>query len=314
MNGVAVIIPLYNKASYIKRAINSVLDQTFQDFEVIVVDDGSEDDGAAIVRSISDPRIRLIQQTNKGVSSARNRGVQESNAELVAFLDADDEWFPEHLATILRLKERFPEAGAYATSYVIVGKGQQILESDYQAIPPSPWEGVLPRYFLSSTLGKHPVNSSVLCVKKEVFWEVGGYPIGVSYGEDVDLWGRLAIKYPIAFSWKVGAKYHWDAPNRACISNVPLEQEEFVKTAQAAIFKREVPEVILEDLNEYVNKLELDRAQRNIIAGRPEHARAILLHCATKTQRRRRIELLMLALVPVSVFNGLRRLKNHLFG
>ena len=92
-----------------------MLAQTEQEFEVIVVDDGSTDGGAAIVEHFADPRIRLITQENRGASAARNRGIRESWADLVAFLDADDEWYPAFLETALDLRRRYPGAGLYAT-------------------------------------------------------------------------------------------------------------------------------------------------------------------------------------------------------
>ena len=94
---VSVVIPLYNKDKYIARALDSVFGQTCQDFEVIVVDDGSTDNGAEIVRSYKDRRLRFIRQANAGPGAARNHGIQESRAPLLAFLDADDEWLPEFL-------------------------------------------------------------------------------------------------------------------------------------------------------------------------------------------------------------------------
>lgn len=97
MLGVSVIIPLYNKGKYIARALDSVFAQTYQEFEVIVVDDGSTDEGPDIVRTYHDPRLRLIQQANAGPGSARNRGIKETTTPYLAFLDADDEWLPGFL-------------------------------------------------------------------------------------------------------------------------------------------------------------------------------------------------------------------------
>ena len=94
---VSVVIPLYNKQQYIKRAIDSVLAQTYSDFELLIVDDGSTDDSISVVKSFADSRIRLIRQENKGVSAARNRGIAESDTEWIAFLDADDRWMPAKL-------------------------------------------------------------------------------------------------------------------------------------------------------------------------------------------------------------------------
>ena len=89
---VSIVIPLFNKASYVERALDSIRGQTFNDFEVIVVDDGSTDAGASVVARYSDSRVRLITQSNAGPGPARNAGIAEAIGDLVAFLDADDEW------------------------------------------------------------------------------------------------------------------------------------------------------------------------------------------------------------------------------
>src|SRR5690606_35592492 len=111
------IIPLYNKERHIKSTIESVLAQTFQDFEIIIVNDGSTDNSEALVNSISDPRIKYFKQENKGVSTARNFGIEKSSAKLIAFLDADDYWYPNHLNHLKTLFETFPGCGIYATGY-----------------------------------------------------------------------------------------------------------------------------------------------------------------------------------------------------
>ncbi len=108
---VTVIIPLYNKEQFIARAIDSVLTQKHQDFELIVVDDGSTDESAKVVRNFADPRLRLISQANQGPGAARNRGAREASSDYLAFLDADDEWMPEFLRKSLRALEQAPDCG-----------------------------------------------------------------------------------------------------------------------------------------------------------------------------------------------------------
>ena len=113
----SVVIPLYNKEHYIEATIRSVLSQTCQDFEVIVVDDGSTDGSAEIVESFGSPLVRLIRQENRGVSAARNRAMREATGEWVALLDGDDMWGAEYLATVAEMIERWPKCGAYGTAF-----------------------------------------------------------------------------------------------------------------------------------------------------------------------------------------------------
>lgn len=119
----SVVIPLYNKQAYIADTLRTVFAQTYADFEVVVVDDGSTDDSAATVLAHSDARLRLIRQPNAGVSAARNRGVAEARGSIIAFLDADDRWEPHHLETLADLVKLYPRCGAFATSYAIVKNG-----------------------------------------------------------------------------------------------------------------------------------------------------------------------------------------------
>jgi len=143
----SVVIPLYNKARYIRRALDSVLAQTFEDFEVIVVNDGSTDGSEKVVERYTDPRVRLVSQENVGECAARNRGIAEARANLVAFLDADDEWLPGHLAAISRLAEKYPECGAYCTNHKTVGTDGRLRPSSFTFLPGSSSDGVLHDYF-----------------------------------------------------------------------------------------------------------------------------------------------------------------------
>ena len=99
----SVVIPVYNKAPYIARTLTSVLAQNFDDYEIIVVDDGSTDDSMQKLRQVQSPKIRIIRQENQGVAVARNTGILAAQGEYIAFLDADDAWLPEYLQTILYL-------------------------------------------------------------------------------------------------------------------------------------------------------------------------------------------------------------------
>lgn len=299
---VSVVIPLYNKGPYIARALNSVLAQTFQYFEVIVVDDGSTDEGASMVKDFEDSRIRLIQQENLGVSAARNKGIEASRAGLIAFLDADDEWMPDHLETLLKLYNMHPNAGAYATAWLMQTSSSSIKKANFHAIPAKPWEGLLPNYFRSAAFGDPPVCASAVGIPKRILVEMRGFTTEAWWGEDTDLWGRIALRYPIAFSWDGVAIYHTEATNRACNRKDAVDENIFVSTARAAIDRGDVRQDIMTDLQEYIARKQLETAWSNIRAKRPDLARSILKKCETNLLLQEKIKACFWACMPSPIY------------
>lgn len=310
---VSVVIPLYNKSLYIARALNSVLAQTFQEFEVVVVDDGSTDDGAEIVRRFNDPRIQLIQQENQGVSAARNRGIDAARADLVAFLDADDEWLTDHLETLQRLYKIYPDAGACTTAYRTINPNSRIKTPKYYAIPKKPWEGIISNYFRSAAIGFPPVCASAVGIPKNILIEVGGFNTNEYRGEDLDLWARIAIKYPIAFSWEGIVIYHTEATNRACNRIEPhYEDRVIVNTIRKMLESDEIHHEIRKSMFEYLAKLQIDAAWTNYRANRTDLARQHLKKCVSNRFLFRKYWALFWTLIPVNIFYMVSNMKNKL--
>ncbi|MBF0413346.1 MAG: glycosyltransferase family 2 protein [Desulfamplus sp.] len=314
----SIVIPLYNKEKEIKRAIDSVLNQTLQEFELIIVDDGSIDKSASIVRQYNDGRIKFIQQKNAGVSAARNTGIANCRNDYIAFLDADDEWKNNHLAIINNLIHHYPDAGVYATLYqVLNSKGRKSIPK-FSSIPPFPWEGILLPSYFSAALEGEPVCSSTAVIPKSVLLIVGNFATTTSMGEDKDLWERIAIKYPIAFSNQIGATYFLNSNNRIskiffniiskCPNNLCSLVEErsprFYRTAQEAILRDEVSRDVLPDLIEYLKKYALISAEFYIkFAGKPQIARKILktTYPKSKTLLKKKFMLYTLSFLPLSI-------------
>lgn len=306
---ISVVIPLFNKEKHVARALNSVISQSFDDFEVIVVDDGSTDRSVSVVRRFADPRINIIQQPNSGVSAARNRGVMAAKADLIAFLDSDDEWLPDHLETLLKLHQKYPEAGAYTTAYRISNSDLGIIKDcDYYAIPEKPWEGILPSYFKSAAFGFPPVCSSVVCIPKHVLMDLGGFKDGVWWGEDTDLWGRIALRYPIAFSWNGMGIYHTDASNRACNRAEPIQENIFICTAQDAIESGKVSPSTRFDLLEYISSKQIETAFHNISIGERKLARENLKGCVSKKLLKQKYLAFFLTYMPQNAYVLIKRL------
>lgn len=300
---ISVVIPLYNRGPYIARAINSVLSQTEQRFEIIVMDGHSTDDGPRIVNLLKDNRIFFHMQSGSGVSSARNEGVCLSRSDFIAFLDADDEWMPDHIETLMKLRNRYPEAGAYTTAYMIKLPNSKIRSVNYYAIPERPCEGLLQSYFKSGAFGYPPVWTSVVGIPRHIFIKLGGFKDGVWIGEDTDLWGRIALKYPIAFSWNGMGIYHTEATNRVCKRAEPIQENIFISTARDAIEAGEISPRMRADLLEYISKKQIETAFHNIRVGERRLARYNLKKCATKRLVMQKYLAIFLAYAPQRAYS-----------
>ena len=310
------VIPLYNKAEHIGRALRSALSQTCQDFEVIVVDDGSTDGGGDIVRGFNDTRIHLIRQDNAGVSAARNLGIAEARGKWIAFLDADDAWKPHYLETIWSLTDKYPKAGAYATGYEIVLPSRKVIRPKYADLPSAPWDGLLPSYFRSS-MGFAPVWTGATTVPRQIFQEVGGFAAGVPLGEDVDMWGRIALKYSFAYSSEVCASYYKYGGGQKRLEHYYSTNLEpiFVRTARETIIRGEITSSDLKDLNEYIARLELGAGLECFVDGRdPAAARRIILKARPKSARLkwRKCRTLLQTYLPISSTRFVHRVKEFL--
>lgn len=206
---ISVIIPLYNKEASIATALRGVLAQTYQDFEIVVVDDGSTDGGAAVVENYGDPRIRLVRQENAGVSAARNRGIEEAKGEYVAFLDADDEWLPGYLNTQFELTQKFANCDVFVTNYEFHNEDGIVTPTIINNLSFLSEDGVMDNYFKVASSSSPPISTISIMIRIDSIRSIGGFPVGVTLGEDLLTWARLACKYSIAYTKRPLAIYNF---------------------------------------------------------------------------------------------------------
>ncbi|KXS41974.1 MAG: family 2 glycosyl transferase [Methanolobus sp. T82-4] len=300
---ISVVIPLYNKELHIKRAINSVLVQTIQDFEIVVVDDGSTDKSSEIVRTINDERIKLIQQENRGVSAARNRGIEKARADIIAFLDSDDEWLPTFLETVIRLRKLFPEAGIYGAAYEVhfrLSKEKRVFENEMG-------ERILPSYFEASVKFGHVLfNSSSFAAPKDILTKVGGYPINAKWNEDGCLWGKIAFQFPIAYSPRVCSIYHKSTENSTAGITDDLKNPflEYISSIPTNELKRRDD---FDYLKEYTDFTRLATISRNIYSGHHSKARKELLLVTSSRYKWKKRKLQIISYIPSFVLKQIKK-------
>ena len=205
---ISVVIPLYNKEKSIASTLRTVLNQTFSDYEIVIVNDGSTDGSVEEIEKVQDDRIRLVHQPNAGVSAARNRGIEEAKGDLIAFLDADDEWKPEYLATQYHLFQKYPECSVFACNYEFRDVSGKVTPTLIHKLPFVGEDGILSNYFEVASCSHPPLWTSAVMVKKQVMQAIGGFPVGVTSGEDLLTWARLSINDHIAFCKRSLAIYN----------------------------------------------------------------------------------------------------------
>lgn len=195
---ISIIIPLYNKEHYILKTLQSVLSQTYQNWEAIVIDDGSTDKSANIVQTVEDPRIYFYQQENHGVSYTRNRGIKLATGTFIAFLDADDEWMEDYLKTMVDLSLIYPHYSVFCSTQ---------RDRPINTLP----EGV-------SIIEDHCHFNYVyftgcMFIKKDVFDKVGGFREGIQLGEDRDMWLRISCSFPTIYLNEEHVRHPYNTEN-----------------------------------------------------------------------------------------------------
>jgi len=296
---VSIIVPLYNKVTEVQRAIDSIFAQTIQDFELIIVDGGSTDGSLDIIKKYeSDSRYHLIHQVSKGLPAGRNEGIAGARTDLIAFLDADDEWCPTFLEKIFHLRDNYPNAGLYATAYA-TSYGDHIREPRLIGIPSAPWEGLLESYFRSSALAFiYPFAPCCVAIPKSTFEKIGLFNPNLRTGEDAEMWGRIALKFPIAFTSSIGAVYSAVATNKMTDNPNVLIQHPFAeylaKYPQDELKKH--PD--LENILLYIEKEDLAIALNNLYAHDPIQARVNLKRVTNNRFRKQKIGLTIISYLP----------------
>jgi len=231
----SLIIPLYNKSDYIAKAVESVLTQSYKNFELIIVNDGSTDNSLEVIESICksvNSKISLINQKNSGVSSARNNGVKAAKYDYIALLDADDWWDKDFLLEMFNLINDFPDGGLYGCNYYSVKNSKNRVlnvgvEEGFE-------KGYIDYFKTYSNTFCVPINCSFVVVKKNVFDEVGGFNRNLKFSEDLDLWIRIALKYKVAYLNK-----HLAYSNQNIPVNLRALGEKIWKKEEHAVFNFE---------------------------------------------------------------------------
>lgn len=211
----SVVIPLYNKEDCVLKTLNSVLCQTYHDFEIIMVDDGSTDNSLITVSSINDDRMRVFSKPNGGPSSARNFGIKESKGDYIAFIDADDLWSPDFLFEMKRLISDYPDADIYGFNYGIIEQGKPVAKETacFRGYVSDKWDCFPLFYF-----------SSACCCNADAIRKVGGFDERIFYGEDLDVWYRLLLNGRGVLDSRIMAYYFKDANNSLTQHSMPLEK------------------------------------------------------------------------------------------
>ncbi|WP_171045649.1 glycosyltransferase family 2 protein [Pseudoalteromonas rubra] len=301
---ISIVIPLYNKEKYIERCLKSIRKQVYQDFEIIIVNDGSTDGSADIVRKLALSNLTLIDQKNSGVSAARNTGIAHANGEWIAFIDADDYWEPTYLEEMLTLTKKFPGASLCCSGYGF--EGPDGFRPAKLCVPGEGDYRVIDNYFYTTCRGNLPVTASSVMIRKSVLEEIGGFPLGWSMGEDIFVWMRIAIEYQQVICIKNLAIYDESDVESATKTNKVLDVLPHVKALEDWIQCAKVPPEMMREARNLVHRSYIFTALQNIKFGSRANARKLLSNVNVRVSLHY-IAALLLTIAPKSLVDKLLR-------
>ncbi|MGO4912017.1 glycosyltransferase family 2 protein [Leeuwenhoekiella sp. W20_SRS_FM14] len=223
MPKITVVIPLYNKANFIKETLQSVYAQSFTDYEVVVINDGSTDGSEHHVLSLKNEKTILINQFNNGLSNARNTGIEHASGSIICLLDADDLWLPNHLQKIANLVDSYPEAQLYGTAYSeLLPNGLLVKPKTKTSFKATTL--LIEDYFKTSA--QQPfITPSSFGFKKKIIRTIGGFDPTITYAEDTDFFIRANLNYKLAFDATTTCHYRYESENQITRSKLSLKKQ-----------------------------------------------------------------------------------------
>jgi len=272
----SVIIPLFNKSPYIVRSVRSVLAQSFQDFELILVDDGSTDGGVDILKKeIKDSRLRIIRKENGGVSSARNRGIAEAKYNYICFLDADDIWHPEFLKNIANAISINSNLEIIGVRFEEVTAGHSVIFSEDPLNIKQ--EAIKLRDYFKQASKSALFNSSSTVVRRDVFEKVGKFDELLSHGEDIDMWFRIMLCANEAYYIPINLSYYFVGNSEQATGKLPQLEKHLVGSffskykdqylnTKVPYFKEFVNEYLLVNLRPFYMRDHEQKKVKNILS------------------------------------------------
>ncbi|WP_028376137.1 glycosyltransferase family 2 protein [Leeuwenhoekiella sp. MAR_2009_132] len=223
MPKITVVIPLYNKANFIKETLQSVYAQNFTDYEVVVINDGSTDGSEHHVLSLKNEKTKLINQANNGLSNARNTGIEHALGSVICLIDADDIWLPNHLQKIANLIDSYPEAQLYGTAYSeLLPNGLLIKPKTNTGFKTTTL--LIEDFFITSA--QQPfITPSSFGFKKEIIRTIGGFDPTITYAEDTDFFIRANLNYKLAFDATTTCHYRYESENQITRSKLSFKKQ-----------------------------------------------------------------------------------------
>lgn len=308
----SIIIPLYNKKEYIKRCLESVLNQSYNKFEIIIVNDGSTDGGDAVAQEFINENIVFHTQANQGVSVARNKGVSLAKYNHVVFIDADDTWDKNFLLELEKLIKEFPNAGIYGINHRYHYANGKVIHKEYNSLFNGNSTGVFNDYFrIFAEYGKSPFSNSGCCYPKNVFENIGGYKKGVKTTEDSDLWCRIALFNDIAFYIHPLVTYYLETPNNTR-SIIEFKDFQVSRTLQERLNEKRIPKQYITSVKKLIAFQQVSLIKRALLTGNRNFAlKKILDNRVLTNSPITALKLMVLVLVPHKLLMGARNLMNN---
>ena len=300
----SIIIPVYNKQHFIGLTLQSVLAQKFTDYEVLVIDDGSVDGSVAVVEQITDSRIKLIKQSNAGVSIARNSGINYALGEWVCFLDADDWYHPSYLAELDAMSEAFPERDVMATRFVPI--------PDKTDWAPTTWVLGNREYELIENLptrwlkGIPFFTGSIAIRRKKLLAMQPCFPPGEVSGEDLDLWFRLAENIPIVLLQQPLVAYRTLVASGLSVTNFGSVDAPYL--ARMALRAQNLPSKLKSSTLDYITHFYITAARTSASSGKRRKALKLLIKVSSRGIIKYRwwVTLVMLVVMPTKLIRDLQ--------